>query len=54
MKIIFFKFIFFSLANLQFHNFFDFVDNEPIMRYFCAFHINPIGQEANAATLPAK
>jgi len=40
-------------SNLQFHNFFDFVDNEPIMRHFCAYHINAIGQEPDSATLPA-
>lgn len=55
IKIIFNDFYFiFDSATLQFHGFFDFIDNEPIMKHFCAFHINPIGQEPGAPTLPVK
>ncbi|CAF0933846.1 unnamed protein product [Brachionus calyciflorus] len=39
-------------SKLQFHGFFDFPDNEPLMDSFCCYHINPIGQEENAPTLP--
>jgi len=30
------------------------VDNEPLMESFCAYHINPLGQEEGASTLAAK
>lgn len=38
-------------STAQFHNFFNFVDNEPLMDSFCAYHINPLGQEEGASTL---
>lgn len=37
----------------QFHGFFNFVDNEPLMESFCAYHLNPIGAEEGSHTLPA-
>jgi len=36
----------------QFHGFFNFVDNEPIMDSFCVYNINALGQEEGAAPLP--
>lgn len=39
-------------STLQYHGFFNFEDNLPLMKKFCAIHINPPGQEENAATLP--
>lgn len=36
----------------QYHGFFNFVDNEPVMDAFCAYHINALGQEDNAPGLP--
>lgn len=39
-------------STLQYHGFFNFDDNAALMKQFCAIHINPLGQEDNAATLP--
>jgi len=39
-------------STTQFHNFFNYMDNEPLMESFCAFHVNPLGQEEGATTLP--
>jgi len=39
-------------SSLQYHGFFNFEDNLPIMKKFCAIHINPPSQEDNASTLP--
>jgi pimeloyl-ACP methyl ester carboxylesterase len=40
-------------SHSQFHGFFNYVDNEPLMDSFCAYHINPIGQEEGSPSLPA-
>lgn len=40
-------------STIQFNSFFNFEDNEPLMRSFCAIHINAPGQEENSSTLPA-
>lgn len=37
----------------QYHGFFNFQDNLPIMKKFCAIHINPPSQEEHAPILPA-
>lgn len=37
----------------QYHGFFNFVDNEPVMQSFCVYHINALGQEDNAPSLPS-
>lgn len=39
-------------SQIQYHGFFNFADNEPVMQSFCAYHINAIGQEEGAETLP--
>lgn len=39
-------------STLQYHGFFNFEDNSPLMTKFCAIHINPPGQEDNASTFP--
>lgn len=39
-------------STLQFHGFFNFVDMEPLMESFCVYHINPLGQEEGAPSLP--
>lgn len=36
----------------QFHGFFNFVENEPLMKHFCVYNLNAIGQEDQAQTLP--
>lgn len=36
----------------QYHGFFNFADNEPVMQSFCVYNINAPGQEENAASLP--
>lgn len=41
-------------STLQYHGFFNFEDNLPIMKHFCAVHINPPGQEENAHSYPKK
>ncbi len=38
----------------QYHGFFNFIDNEPLMESFCCYHINPLGVEENSPTLPTK
>lgn len=44
----------FCLAVTQFHGFFNFPENEPLMESFCAYHINALGQEENSPQLPNK
>lgn len=39
-------------SNLQYHGFFNYEENIPVMDKFCAIHINPPGQENNATTYP--
>lgn len=39
-------------STLQYHGYFNYEDNLPIMKKFCAVHINPPGQEDNAASYP--
>ncbi len=41
-------------STLQYHGFFNFTDNLPVMKNFCAVHINPPGQEENAPSYPKK
>ena len=50
---LYYKFLYIK-ATTQFHNFFNYVDNEPLMESFCAYHINPLGQEEGAPSLPVK
>lgn len=40
-------------STIQFHGFFNFPDNEPLMDSFCVYHINAPGQEEGASPLPA-
>ncbi|RNA09150.1 NDRG3 isoform X3 [Brachionus plicatilis] len=36
----------------QFHGFFDYPDNQSLMESFCCYHINALGQEESAPSLP--
>lgn len=39
-------------SSYQYHGFFNFVDNEPLMESFCVYNINPLGQEEGSPALP--